>query len=182
MCGWVCACVHVCMCTHLHANLGACLYVSVSATRVCYRCVYRCVCVHVLHGLHVHAPSPSCRMSSCDPIYFLSESANTTNLYMYCYKSCLATYSGCVVHVCIVLCILHCPSVAMHSPPPLHTHYPSLPYACPTECPGTCCDTIYCLSQAASEERYYLTRQGPENEYVCMHHFVHTLCVHVCAK
>ena len=135
--------VGVCMCTHLHANLGVCMPVCMPLCLLheCVIDVYIGVCVYVLHGLHVHAPSPSCRMSSCDPIYFLSESANTTNLYMYCYKSCLATYSGCVVHLYIVLCILHCPSVAMHSPPPhthAHTLYPSLPYACPTECPGTC--------------------------------------------
>ena len=113
--------------------------------------------VHGLHGLHVHAPSPSCRMSYCDPIYFLSESANTTNLYMYCHKSCLATYCpmcvycGCVVHVCIVLCILHCPSVAMHSPPPPpppHTHFiPLCHMPCPTECPGTLPDNPYAQVQ-----------------------------------
>ena len=125
--------VGVCMCTHLHANLGVCMPVCTPLCLLheCVIDVYIGVCVYTLcvRVAHVHAPSSSCRMSYCDPIYFLSESANTTNLYMYCYKSCLATYCpmcvycGCVVHVCIVLCILHCPSVAMHIPPPLHTHF-----------------------------------------------------------
>ena len=201
----VSVCVYImCGCVHVYTpacKLGcvhACLYASVSATWVCYTCVYWCVCVHSVCTCVacVHALSPSCRMSYCDPIYFLSESANTTNLYMYwlmyklilnnilpyvcllpvcgscgsyavwvlclcmhirvCMSVCLfhgcsyvyvhsvcacvaictcivinlvlqciaqCVYCGCVVHVCIVLCILHWPSVAMHSPPPLHTHF-----------------------------------------------------------
>ena len=139
---WVSA-VWVCVCTYV----SECMYVCCMGVHMY---VYMVLVYSVCACVHVHAPSPSCRMSYCDPIYFLSASANTTNLYMYCYKSCLAiycpmcVYCGCVVHVCIVLCILHCPSVAIHTstPPPhthMHTHFiPLCHMPCPIECPGTC--------------------------------------------
>ena len=87
----VCVCVCVCMCTHLHANLGVCMPVCMPLCLL-HECVIDeyidvcmctlCVCACVA-CVHVHTPSPSCRMSYCDPIYFLRESANTTNLYMH---------------------------------------------------------------------------------------------------
>ena len=52
------------------------------------------VCVYTL-CVHVHAPSPSCRMSYCDPIYFLSKSAN-----VYMSQICSYTHMQTQTHTC----------------------------------------------------------------------------------
>ena len=98
----------------------------------------------------------------------------TGSWHCVCVCVCVCAHARVCVctHVCISMPVCMCALVCVYACAYVYM-YICCVYMCVCECvcPAPLCrlphcDTIYYLSQAASEERYYLTRQGPENGYV----------------
>ena len=157
-----CGCVYTsCVCTCMQTWVHACLYASMSATWVCYRCVYSCVCTLCVYMCCMCAcacPLPFIQnvilwphlLSKCECQHnqsvhvlinlqiYLEQNINCP-MSVYCQYTVLSVCGSCVSHA-MYSTVSFCSYTYPSTPPPPRPHTCTHTYVDPL-----CCSCVYCV-------------------------------------